>query len=209
MQFILYFFEYFATGNSLMTKHEPQANTAQDDLAYVASALRRRDVQYGVPSIFFLWSALFLVGWSLPDFAPRFTAPYWLVAGVGGGLLSWWLGARHELKRGEVDIELGKRYGYHWLICGAAFFGVFLPFMLGGHELTAYAADLLGRQFLLVCALAYGLAALHLERGLALPAAIMGVGYLVLNIWSPTYLWTSMAVLISAALFVAGLQARR
>lgn len=192
-----------------MTHSNTPSHTPQDDLAYVASAVRRRETRPGVPAIFFLWSALFLVGWALPDFAPRLTAPFWLVAGIGGGLLSWWLGARDELERGDVDIELGKRYGYHWLVCGAAFFGVFLPFMLGGQEFNAYAADLLGRQFLLVCALAYGLAALHLERGLALPAAIMGAGYLVLNVWSPAYLWTTMGAMISVALFVAGLQARR
>lgn len=192
-----------------MAMTESPSTTARDDLAYVASAVRRRDVRNGVPSIFFLWSALFLVGWALPDFAPRATLPFWLVAGVGGGLLSWWLGARDELQRGEVDIELGKRYGYHWLICGAAFFGVFMPFLLGGNTLSPYAAELLGRQFLLICALAYGLAALHLERGLGLAAVIMGTGYVVLNIWSPTYLWTTMGVLIAAALFVSGLQARR
>ena len=192
-----------------MAVTEHSTHSTQDNLAFVASVLRRRDTNCGVPAIFYLWSVLFLVGWALPDFAPRWTGPFWLVAGIGGGLLSWWLAARDEITRGEVDVELGRRYGFHWLICGAAFFGVFLPFMLGGHELDAYAAELLGRQFLLVCALAYGLAALHLERGLTLPATIMGVGYLVLNVWSPAYLWTTMGALIAIALAVAGLQARR
>ena len=192
----------------MASTHTPP-DTTQDDLAFVASAVRRRNASCGVPSIFFLWSALFLVGWALPDFAPRYTGIFWLVAGIGGGLLSWQLGERDARKRGDIDIELGKRYGYHWIICGAAFFGVFMPFVFGGNALDAYAADLLGRQFLLVTALAYGLAALHLERGLALPAAIMGVGYLALNVWSPTYLWTTMGVLVSVSLFIAGLQARR
>lgn len=190
-----------------MTNASTQASG--DDLKFVANAIRRRDAKQGTPAIFFLWAALFLVGWALPDFAPSWTGPFWLVAGIGGGALSWWLGARDAVNKGDCDVELGRRYGFHWLICGAAFFGVFLPFVLGGDALTPYAADMLGRQFLLVCALAYGLAALHLERGLAIPAAVMGIGYLGLNVWSPPYLWTTMGAVVSIALVIAGLQARR
>lgn len=180
----------------------------QDDLRYVTSAVRRRDTKAGVPSIFFLWAALFLVGWALPDFAPLWAAPYWLVAGVGGGLLSWWLAVRHEVAHGDVDRELGMRHGLHWIVCGLAFFGVFLPVLLHP-ESDAYAQIVVGRQILLVVGLAYGLAAVHLVRGLAIPAAIMGVGYVLLNVWSPTYLWTTMGVLIAISLVVAGIQARR
>lgn len=178
------------------------------DLRFVASAVRRRDSRAGVPAIFFLWAVLFLVGWALPDFAPQWTGPFWLVAGIGGGVLSWWLGARHAVAQGDVDREYGMRQGLHWAVCGLAFLGVFLPLILGA-ELDAYASLALGRQFLLVIALAYALAAVHLERGLTIPAVIMAVGYIALNVWSPAYLWTTMGVLIAVSLVVAGIQARQ
>lgn len=176
----------------------------RDDLGYVASAIRRRDRRRGVPQIFFLWALLILVGWSLPDFAPRYAGWFWLVAAPAGGLLSWWLGNRSAVADGEVDRELGFRHGLHWLITGLAFVGVILPFLVIGGS-----GDQLAREILLVVAYSYALAAVHLERGLALPAAIMGIGYVAVTIWSPPYLWTTLAVIVAVSLVAAGIRVRR
>jgi len=176
----------------------------RDDIDYVASAIRRRDKRRGVPQIFFLWAALILVGWSLPDLAPAYTGWFWLVAAPVGGLLSWWLGDRSALTDGEVDRELGRRHELHWLLTGFAFVGVVLPFLVVGGS-----GEQLGRELLLVVAFSYGLAAVHLERGLTVPAAIMALGYVGVTIWSPPYLWTTLAVIVAASLVAAGIRVRR
>lgn len=186
----------------------PTKSSIQDDLQFVAGAVRRRERQSGVPVIFFMWAAIILVGWALPDFAPVYAGWFWVIVGPIGGLLSWWLGSRDAQSSGEVDRELGMRHGLHWLVSGAAFFAVALPFIAGTAG-EGYSDIVFGRQMLLVIALAYGLAAVHLERGLAWPAAIMGAGYAVLSIWSPDYLWTTMGVIVATSLVIAGVQARR
>ena len=54
----------------------------QQDLDYVAAAVRRHDASLGVPAIYFLWAVLVPVGFALPDLAPGIAGPYWLVAGI-------------------------------------------------------------------------------------------------------------------------------
>jgi cell division protein FtsW len=100
-----------------MTKTEQ----LQQDLDYIATAVRRRDRPIGIPAIYFLWAAIIGIGFALPDFAPRSLNGFWLVAGIGGGLLSWWLGERESRRSGVNDAELGRRYGLHWGIGGIAF----------------------------------------------------------------------------------------
>lgn len=86
----------------------PSNEQLQHDLDYIAGAVRRHDAPAGEPAIFFLWAALVAVGFALPDFAPRWAGPFWLVAAVGGGLLSWWLGARAERRSGINEVELAS-----------------------------------------------------------------------------------------------------
>ena len=182
--------------------------SVQDDLNFVANAIRKRDHRSGVPAIFFLWAAIIAIGWALPDFAPAWAGWFWIIVGPLGGLLSWWLGARHAQEMGEVDREEGRRHGFHWLIAGAGFFAVFLPFLAGTASEGMGGIDF-GRQMLLVIALTYAFAALHLERGLLLPALIMGAGYVALTIWTPPYLWTTLGLVVGVSLLLAGIQARR
>ena len=57
------------------------------------------------------WAAIIGVGFALTDFAPRGLGAFWLVCGIGGGLLSWWLGERDARRSGVIDQELGRRHG--------------------------------------------------------------------------------------------------
>src|SRR5687768_2270155 len=107
------------------------ADQIKQDLDFVANAVGRHDRDAGVPAIHFLWAAIVLVGFALPDFAPRTAGAFWFVAGIGGGLLSWWLGARDARRTGLNDSERGKRYGLHWLIAGIGFVLCGLPMMFG------------------------------------------------------------------------------
>ena len=56
------------------------ADQIQQDLDYVASAVRRQDRATGVPSIYFLWAGIVLVGFALPDFRPQYAGAFWFVA---------------------------------------------------------------------------------------------------------------------------------
>ncbi|MGQ4660383.1 hypothetical protein [Lysobacter sp. F6437] len=175
----------------------------RQDLDYVASAVRRHDRCSGVPSIYFMWAAIIAVGFALPDFAPTLAAPFWMVAGPGGGLLSWWLAARDERRHGTIDRAEGRRHGLHWLITGIAFLVCWLPVMRGAPIEAAVG------NFLLVAGLSYALAGVHLERPMLWSGLIMLAAYVVLNLFALPYTWTLTGIAIGIALAWAGISVNR
>ncbi len=183
-----------------MTKTEQ----LQQDLDYIAATVRRRDRPVGIPAIYFLWAAIIGIGFALPDFAPRGLNAFWLVSGIGGGLLSWWLGERDARRSGVIDAELGRRYGLHWGIGGIAFALTFLPLLLG-----RVPAQQGGAGFLFTTGLLYALAGVHLERPLLWSGLLMLAAYAVLTVFALPYTWTLSGVVIALSLVWAGLSAQR
>lgn len=179
------------------------ADQIKHDLDFVANAVRRHDRDAGVPAIHFLWAAIVLVGFALPDFAPRTAGAFWFVAGIGGGLLSWWLGARDDRRSGLRDVERGKRYGLHWLIAGAGFVLCGLPMALGRADPGSGASS-----FMLVAGLVYALAGVHMVRPLLWIGLLMLAAYAAMIIAAPPYAWTISGIVIAIGLVFAGVAAR-
>lgn len=175
----------------------------QDDLRYVASAVQRHDTQQDVPAIYLLWGAIIGIGYALPDFAARWAGLYWLVAGPAGGIASWRLGRRHALQRGDVDDDMAWRYGAHWVATGVAFVLLGLVGAAGLAPIRVVAA-----QFLLIAALAYTLAGIHLNRPMLWSGVILFVGYAALSFLKMPYVWTLTGVLTAFALFTAAWKTR-
>lgn len=178
-------------------------NKLQSDLDYISSAVRADATAGGIPALYFLWALLIAVGFSLPDFAPRLAGIYWLVAGIGGGLFSWYLGARESRRQGIKDCRLGLRYGLHWSLAGAAFLLCFLPLMLG-----RVSPEMGGANFLLITGIAYGLAGVHLERPLLWCGIVMLLAYGVMVVLLPPYSWTITGITVGLALCWAGFSRR-
>lgn len=176
----------------------------RDDLDYVANTVRQQEYLSGVPEIYYLWAAIVLVGFALPDFVPQAAGLFWFVAGIGGGLLSWWLGARADRKIGINDKAMGRRYGWHWSIGGVGFVLAALPMMAGQVSPPQGTAS-----FLLVGGLVYALAGVHLERPLLWSGLLMLTAYAVMVLLAPPYVWTITGVLIALSLVWAGLVAAR
>lgn len=177
---------------------------AKEDLDYVASAVRREARDDGVPVIYYLWAVLVAIGWALPDFAPRWTGLYWIIAGPAGGVASWWIGARQGAKAGINDTALARRYAYHWLLAMLAFFLVFLPAISG-----KVGADAAAINVLLVAGLTYALAGVHLERPLLWSGLLVFGGYVALSTLDLPYLWTITGLVVAASLILAGLTSRK
>ena len=175
----------------------------QQDLDYVVAAVRRHDTSLGVPTIYFLWAVLVPVGFALPDLAPGAAGPYWLVAGIGGGLLSWWLAVRDARRAGINDTADGRRHGLHWLVGGIGFLVCWLPVLRGAPIEMAVG------NFLLVAGLVYALAGVHLERPLLWSGLVMLAAYVVLTVFALPYTWTITGLAIGVSLAWAGLSAVR
>lgn len=176
----------------------------RENLDYVASTVRRQEHGSGVPSIYFMWAAIVLVGFALPDFAPVAAGPFWFVTGIAGGLLSWWLGKRAGRKAGINDRATSRRYGWHWAIGGVGFFLSALPMITGRTDPAQGTAP-----FLLVGGLVYALAGVHLERPLLWVGLVMLAAYVVLVVFAPPYVWTITGAVIALSLVCAGLAAMR
>lgn len=176
----------------------------RQNLDYVASAVRQHDRPIGVPAIYFLWAAIVPVGFALSDFLPQVAGAFWFVFGIGGGLLSWWLGERQSRKFGINDKALGLRYGYHWTIGGVGFLLSALPMIAGQVEPATGTAS-----FLLVGGVIYALAGVHLERPLLWSGLLMLAAYVVLVLFSPPYVWTITGLVIGLSLLWAGIAALR
>lgn len=181
----------------------PGPESSADDLAYVASAIRR-DRPHDAASIYFLWALITPVGFALADLSPLHAGPFWAIAGPLGGLVSAFLGARSERSAGIGNRENGLRQGMHWLITGVAMF------LFGGYlyGLGGYAAGQHASGFLLLIGLAYALAGVHLNRGLLPTGLVMLAGYLALAILQLPWAWTGTGLLCGLTLFIGGLRAR-
>ena len=174
------------------------------DLDYISAAVRRQEQPVGTPAIYFLWAVLVPVGFALPDFAPQWAGLYWLFIGIGGGLLSMWLGIRDDRHTGIRDRELGKRYGLHWLFTGLAFMLSALPLATGK---VAPAAAV--PTFMLIAGLAYTLAGVHLIRPLLWSGLMMLAAYAALQLLPLPYIWTISGIAIALSLVWAGIVARQ
>ena len=149
----------------------------KDDLAYVRGAVERSgDVH--VPAVYLMWAAICLVGFSMPDFITNGWVGwsysgigwYWAVLGPAGFIASWWLSSRAHARAGQVNRRIGIRWGLHWAAFGAT--GVLGAALgLSGHV----GWEVSGVLWVLLLALSYTLAGVHLERRL-LPIGYAGSG---------------------------------
>jgi hypothetical protein len=174
-----------------------------DDLEYLGALLRKSERGGSPFMIYALWAVLVLVGFSMVDFAPHRVGLFWFVAGPLGGVASAILGHRYALSIGQLNREEGLRHAWHW-------FGIMLAILLAvplGVS-GAVAWPVLSRVFLLIVALAYFLAGVHLERPLKWVGLLMMAGYVSL-FFIPAYGWTLVGILVSLSLIVSGLVERR
>ena len=180
-----------------MSTHEQM----KDDLSYIKDAVERVEGVH-VPAVYLMWAAICLVGFSMPDFIYNGWVGwsyggigwYWSVIAPAGFIASWWLSSRANIRAGQVNRRAGIRWGLHWAAFGAnGVLGVALA--LSGH----ISWEGFGTLWVLLLALSYTLAGVHLERRLLPIGAMLGVGYLII-LFLPSYGWTSAGVLTALAL---------
>lgn len=175
---------------------------AEHDLRYVRRAVDRQAAG-GLPlSIALLWAVLGLVGFALVDFFPEHAWKFWAVAGPGGFLASAWLGWRAARSEGEQDRAEGRRWLFHWAGLLAA-----IGLAVLGRVSGAVSDGGLGATILLLLAVAYFTAGVHLVRPLLLVAAILAGGYVAV-LFAGSHVWTWVGVTTAAALVVAALAGR-
>lgn len=168
----------------------------EDDLAYVRTAAEQ-STNVHVPAIYLLWAAICLCGFSLVDIVGPQSALigyFWLVATPVGFGTTIWLAWQARHRAGVVDRRQSSSWALH-----------FLGFVAAG--LLGIAAVATGQltwagfssHWILLAALTYFLAGLHLERRLLPVSLLLGVGYLI-SLFMPGYGFITAGILAAIAL---------
>ena len=176
---------------------------AGDDLAYVRDVVENAgDVH--IPGIYLIWAVIGSVGFALVDFAPyQWIAGYWAIMGPAGFIASWRLGAHASTGAGIVNRSYDQKWCLHWGAFGAAgLLGIALP--LNG--LLAWQG--FGSLWVLLLALAYTLAGVHLERRMLPLGVLMGLCFLI-TLFVPQYGWTTAGAVAGLALSAQAFLGRR
>ena len=168
----------------------------KDDIAYVRAASERSQPGH-VPAIYLIWAVICLCGFPLVDLVgpgSGLIGVYWTIAGPIGGAVTWWLAVRAGRYTGQADRRTGKRWAGHFL-------GFFAAGVLGMGLVLAGQLSWsgMGSLWILMLALTYFLAGLHLERRLMPIGIVLVVGYLF-TLYMPEYGFTTAGVTVAMAL---------
>lgn len=173
-----------------------------DNLGYVASAIRRGEPR-SAPSLFLLWAALVLPGFSLGDFAPQYLGAYCLIGGSIGGLASWWLSRRFDRSSGERDPVLKRRAWMSGLAVGVAF-SMFGQIIADAHVPARGSLQL----WLLLQGLVFTMLGVYHSKECLPAGMLMFVGCAVLFSIPEGFIWTSVGLIFSAAMLTGWLFTR-
>lgn len=174
----------------------PSPRRAEEDLGYVRDLVSRSERDDTPPAIWYLWAAIGGIGFALIDFRPQSVGVFWLVATPLGFLASMWLGWRHGRALGQQSRREGRAHMLHWGGMGGAI--ALLVFFAGRGHLTG---EGIAQAILLVVALGYFLAGVHLAKpllwvGLLLAGAFLAVEFI------DGYVWTAVGAVMALALVV-------
>lgn len=171
------------------------------DLRYVRDLLERPSRTPA--SIPILWAAVGAIGFALVDLAPAAVPWYWLAAGPLGMIASIWLGWRAAERRGHLDRATGMRWAWHWAGLLGAVGAVVLLAVVGMVPFSV-----INPVILVLIAIAYLLAGVHLDRRLLWVAAALAIAFPVI-ILLPKFGWTAAGGLVALALLGVALSAGR
>jgi hypothetical protein len=170
------------------------ANQLQSDIAYVRDTVNRVGPARAPASIPLLWAAITAVGFPLADFAPARVGLFWMIAGPAGFIASALLGWRDARQRGQLNRVEGARWSAHWASLLLAIFLAVL--LLESGQLTQKGFEAL---ILLLLALVYFLAGVHLERRMLWIAPVAAGAYVVV-LFITGYVWSIVGAVLAIAL---------
>ncbi len=173
-------------------------NQLAGDLAYVRATVQKAEGQDAPAMIYFLWAGIVLVGFALVDIAAQYTGMFWLIAGPAGGIVSFFLGRRHAIRRGTISRDEGRRHAWHW---SGLFVAILLSLLLFAGQTVP--PENFPQLVLLIIAISYFYAGVHLDRPLIWVAVTLAGGYVAVGFLSGP-VWTVVGALVAASLGIVG-----
>ncbi|MGH7550727.1 MAG: hypothetical protein ACREMD_00885 [Gemmatimonadota bacterium] len=173
-----------------------EARRIEQDLGYVREVVDRSERSGSPRAIWYMWAAIGAVGFALIDFRPPWVPVFWAIAGPLGFVVSAWLGRRHARTTGQESRREGYVHMLHWGGMGGAI--ILLVFFAARGHLTGVE---LAQAILLVVALGYFLAGVHLARPLVWVGLLLAGSFLAVE-FIDGYVWTAVGVVMALALVV-------
>jgi hypothetical protein len=180
-----------------------QLERLQSDLNFVRDAVDASTRSKSPPALYFVWAVIVGIGFTLVDFRADLVPAYWSAAGPAGFLVSAYLGWRHARRIGQASSADGRRHLLHW---GAVVLVVALAVFLGVKN--ALPPNVLHAVILVVLALGYFTAGLHLDRSLIWIGLLLAAGSIVVMA-VPSYAWTGLGIALAISLVVTGIRQGR
>ena len=168
----------------------------EEDLGYVRDLVSRSERDDTPRAIWYLWAAIGGVGFALIDFRPQSVGLFWAVAAPLGFVASMWLGWRHGRALGQESRREGRAHMLHWGGMGGAIL-LLVFFAARGH----LAGEEIAQAILLVVALGYFLAGVHLARPLVWVGLLLAGSFLAVE-FVDGYVWTAVGGLMALALVI-------
>ncbi len=173
------------------------------DLEYVRSIVDNAEPFIGPATIYWMWAAISLVGFSLYDHDPRTGSIFWAFAGPIGGVASLLLGRRAARKQGQASWRIARYHALHW--CGMLG-AIFLVVALAARGVMGEEA--LARVILLILAFGYYTAGIYLVRRM-LWIGLLLVGCFVGMLFFKGLGWTIVGVLLALSLLLSSMRGGR
>jgi hypothetical protein len=170
----------------------------QEDVGYLREVVERADTPRGPASIYYLWALITLVGFPLADFVGPLVGLFWALAGPIGGWITYRLAKAFADRHGRVSRSEGQRYALHWNGMMVAIVLAIVPVAMG-----SMSAEALSPIILLIVALSYFLAGVHLDHTIGWISFLMVGGYFLV-LFLPTYPWSITGVAVAAGLAISG-----
>lgn len=181
----------------------PSPTTAAADLAFVAAAIRRREVDVTPLPIALFWAIYTVVGFTLVDFLPRYCGLWFGPAGIFGAIFSAWVGHRYAKSGGVISNTDGTRQMLHW---GSILLGIFAAIgIVRGSNLPMLVAS---QITVLTVGLIYFLAGVHFDRRYLPLGLILVIGSVVTG-FVDKYAWTGLGVLVAVGLVLLAVIPRK
>jgi hypothetical protein len=169
----------------------------RDDLQFVRHVVDRRERSgRGPVAVYWYWAAYVLIGYTMIDVATRWAGWFFMVGGLGGGVVSGMIGRRYAERTGERDrLEIWQKTMHFGL-------GIILAF-LATFALAWVIPELRGPKgsqvMVVMIGIIYFLSGVHFDRNfLWLGPVVMAGGVLVGLV--PHYGWTMLGAVIAVGL---------
>ena len=174
----------------------PSPRRVGEDLGYVRDVVGRSERDATPRAIWYLWAAIGGIGFALIDFRPEQVGLFWSIAAPLGFLASIWLGWRHGRALGQHSRREGQAHMLRWGGMGGAIL-LLVFFAAHGH----LAGEEIAQAILLVVALGYFLAGVHMARPLVWVGLLLGGSFLAVE-FVDGYVWSAVGAVMALALVI-------